>query len=227
MKTVLDYLEKTGKEYPDKAAFADVTSEISFSELIQEGRIVGTALAKYVAGGTVVPFYMDKSTVTITGFIGAVYAGCAYSQINLRHPAARIAAMLELLQSPVVVTDREHVGELAKITDREILVIEDLLGGKEDTEVLAARRNALADTDPLYVNFTSGSTGTPKGVVVCHKNVVDFISEFTEVFSIRENDVLANQAPFDFDVSVKDIYSGIFTGARVEIIPTEYFVQPL
>lgn len=227
MKTVLDYLEKTGKEHPGKAAFADVTSEISFSELIQKTRIVGTALAKHVAGGIVIPFYLDKSTVTITGFIGAVYAGCAYSQINLRHPAARIAAMLELLQSPVVVTDREHVEELAKITDREILVIEDLLDGEADAEVLAVRRNALADTDPLYVNFTSGSTGTPKGVVVCHRNVVDFISEFTEVFCIRENDVLANQAPFDFDVSVKDIYSGIFTGARVEIIPTEYFVQPL
>ena len=32
--------------------------------------------------------------------------------------------------------------------------------------------------------------------------------------------------PFDFDVSVKDIYSGLFTGARVEIVPTAYFTNP-
>ena len=38
--------------------------------------------------------------------------------------------------------------------------------------------------------------------------------------------MLANQAPFDFDVSVKDIYSGLFTGARVEIVPTAYFTNP-
>ena len=84
----------------------------------------------------------------------------------------------------------------------------------------------MIDVDPLYVNFTSGSTGTPKGVVVCHRSVVDFITCFTEIFSITERDVLANQAPFDFDVCVKDIYSGLFTGATVQIIPTAYFTQP-
>ena len=78
----------------------------------------------------------------------------------------------------------------------------------------------------LYVNFTSGSTGTPKGVVVCHRNVCEFIPCFAETFAITEKDVLANQAPFDFDVSVKDIYSGLFTGARVEIVPTAYFTNP-
>jgi hypothetical protein len=63
-------------------------------------------------------------------------------------------------------------------------------------------------------------------VVVCHRSVIDFIKCFTEIFHITERDVLANQAPFDFDVSVKDIYSGILTGATVEIIPTAYFTQP-
>jgi non-ribosomal peptide synthetase component F len=38
--------------------------------------------------------------------------------------------------------------------------------------------------------------------------------------------VLANQAPFDFDVSVKDIYSGLYTGARVALIPRDYFSNP-
>ena len=84
----------------------------------------------------------------------------------------------------------------------------------------------MIDADPLYVNFTSGSTGTPKGVVVCHRNVCEFIPCFVETFAITEKDVLANQAPFDFDVSVKDIYSGLFTGARVEIVPTAYFTNP-
>ncbi|MCR4923872.1 MAG: AMP-binding protein, partial [Lachnospiraceae bacterium] len=34
------------------------------------------------------------------------------------------------------------------------------------------------------------------------------------------------QAPFDFDVSVKDVYSGLYTGARVALIPREYFSNP-
>ena len=38
--------------------------------------------------------------------------------------------------------------------------------------------------------------------------------------------MIGNQAPFDFDVSVKDIYSSIMTGAQLVLIPKEYFSTP-
>jgi non-ribosomal peptide synthetase component F len=56
--------------------------------------------------------------------------------------------------------------------------------------------------------------------------VIDFIPEFCRVFEIDNTDIIANQAPFDFDVSVKDIYSGLYTGAEVRLIPREYFSNP-
>lgn len=92
--------------------------------------------------------------------------------------------------------------------------------------VLDGIRRNMPDTAPLYVNFTSGSTGTPKGVAVCHRSVIEFIAHFVPLFHITEEDVMGNQAPFDFDVSVKDIYSGLYTGAKVQIIPREYFSNP-
>ena len=39
-------------------------------------------------------------------------------------------------------------------------------------------------------------------------------------------DIIGNQAPFDFDVSVKDIYSSIKTGATLLIIPRKLFSMP-
>ena len=87
-------------------------------------------------------------------------------------------------------------------------------------------RATMIDTDPLYCNFTSGSTGTPKGVLVAHRSVIEFIDQFTEIFSITEADVIGNQAPFDFDVSVKDIYSAIKVGATLVVIPKAYFMFP-
>ena len=224
---ILDYLEETAVKHPDKTAFIDPDGCITFSQLVRLSRAVGSALAARVSPRTTVGFYLDKSVSAVCGFMGAVYAGCAYSQLNLRHPAARIHAILDTLASPVVVSDRAHAQALCDMgVSCEILLLEDLLQSEADDALLTRVRRQMLDIDPLYVNFTSGSTGTPKGVIICHRNVTDFIPCFTEIFAITERDVLANQAPFDFDVSVKDIYSGLFTGAAVAIVPTAYFTQP-
>ena len=62
--------------------------------------------------------------------------------------------------------------------------------------------------------------------MVCHRSVIDFINVFTDKFGINKNDIIANQAPFDFDVSVKDIYSCIKTGATLVVIPRKLFMAP-
>lgn len=74
--------------------------------------------------------------------------------------------------------------------------------------------------------FTSGSTGTPKGVVIKHHSVLDLIKQFKREFSFDENSIFGNQAPFDFDVSVKDLYSTIYNGATLVIIPKICFMFP-
>ena len=104
---------------------------------------------------------------------------------------------------------------------------EELMQTEPDFDRLAQIRRGRIDTDPLYVNFTSGSTGTPKGIVVGHRSVLDFIDCFTETFGITESDVIANQAPFDFDVSVKDIYSAMCTGATLVVVPRRLFSAPV
>ena len=87
-------------------------------------------------------------------------------------------------------------------------------------------RREIRNTDPLYGIFTSGSTGTPKCVLVEQQSVMDFIRHFVEIFEFTEEDIIGNQAPFDFDVSVKDIYSAWMTGASLLLIPREYFSTP-
>ena len=67
---------------------------------------------------------------------------------------------------------------------------------------------------------------TPKAIVVSHGAVSRFVRHFTEIFEITSEDVIGNQARFDFDVSVKDIYSSIMTGAQLVLIPKEYFSTP-
>ena len=56
--------------------------------------------------------------------------------------------------------------------------------------------------------------------------MIELIENFTETFNFDETRVFGNQAPFDFDVSVKDIYSCIKNGASMHIIPKLFFSIP-
>lgn len=227
MTNVLSYLENSSKVFPDKVAFADTNSEITFSQLQKRAMSVATNVIKYVKPRQPVVFLMEKSTLTMTGFMGAAYAGCFYVLIDPRHPVQRIQTIINTLDAKLLITDAARRKQAEKMGfEGTLLQLEDLQDTEIDYKALDNIRSSMLDIDPLYAIFTSGSTGVPKGVVVSHRSTIDFIDVFTKTFAIDENDVIGNQAPFDFDVSVKDIYSGLKTGARVEIIPRGYFSFP-
>ncbi len=227
MKSVIELLEQTVKTHGNRSAFADEKSSISFLELKNGAESVGSFLLEKISGCVPVAFYLEKSTIAIRGMFGAVYAGGFYSIIDVRQPVLRAEQVLSVLKPAVILTDKANYEKSTSLNcEAECFCIEDILDFPVKHEELEKSAAMIQDTQPLYVNFTSGSTGIPKGVTVCHRSVLEFIEKFTKIFGIRPDDVIGNQAPFDFDVSVKDIYSALFVGAKVQIIPRDYFSKP-
>lgn len=223
----LEYLEEAAERYADKVAFADDTDSCTFAGLLDRARRIGTALSAWFPVRKPVPVFMDKSVDTIGVFMGALYAGAFYVLVDTKHPAARVHQILEVLDTDIIVTSSKYLKDLEKVGfEGRVLLAEELANVETDGTLLDGIRAQAVDMDPLYGMFTSGSTGVPKCVVVGHRSLLDFIECFTEIFNITEQDVIGNQAPWDFDVSVKDIYSGLKTGATVQIIPKRYFSFP-
>lgn len=250
MKNVLEFLEKSALSVPTAIACGDEKEELSYSALLLASKKLGAFLSQHTAPRRPVALYLEKSVPALIGFFGIVYAGGFYSVLDPSQPMARTVKILETLEPSVVLTDyanreraEEIIAELRGTANTtipvELYVLNDLPGikdrgeaqaegvTKEEEALLSDIRDQAMDVDPLYVNFTSGSTGVPKGVTVGHRSVISFISSFVEIFGIDKEDVLGNQAPFDFDVSVKDIYSALFAGCRLQLIPRSYFSNPM
>lgn len=224
---VLRYLEDSAKKYPQKPAVIDEVQQYTYRELLQISRRIGSALAKQCHQGAPVIVYMEKSANALSAFLGVLYAGGCYSLLDPELPKHRLTQMETVLGSNLVITssDRREVAAI-QFPTAKILTVEQFVAEQEIEMTLKPIWDSTIDTDPVYINFTSGSTGTPKGIVVSHRSVLDFIDCFTEQFTITEQDRIANQAPFDFDVSVKDIYSALKTGATLVIVPRRLFSAP-
>jgi len=224
---VLSYLVHSAQRYPDKPGLVDETTALTYRQVLDLSRRIGTGLSHMVHPRQGVGVYMEKTAQTLCVFFGAVWAGCCYCALNTELPASRLAQIASVLEPGVIVTTKALEASACEIFPQvSIVTVEQLEQTQTDIPRLEGLQRAMVDTDPLYINFTSGSTGVPKGIVVCHRSVLDFIGCFTDLFHITDRDVIANQAPFDFDVSVKDIYSALAVGATLVVVPRRLFSAP-
>lgn len=227
LKSVTDYLDKTAASYADKPAYIDENRTVTFGELRQDALRIASGLTADAAPGIPVVVYMEKSVECIEGFLGVAYTGAFYVPIDVAMPFARVKIILDTLDAQVVLTRRvDAIPEEIK-QGYKVFYVEDLLQNAElQTEVLMERARRRIDTDPAYAIFTSGSTGVPKGVLVSQRSVINFTEWWCETFAFTEEEVFANQTPFYFDASVKDIYATLRCGATMYIVPKKLFSLP-
>ena len=227
MFLVLSHFEETCKRQKDKIAVIYKDEKITYNDLRDNAKKIGTYLSNYVKSNDPVIVFMDKGIDAIESFLGTLYSGGCYSFMNTEHPEKRINQIKDILNNRIVITNDKYEQRAKELfNDKKVFNINELLKTKIDEEKLNEIQKSKLDIDPVYINFTSGSTGIPKGVIVSNDSIIDFMNVFTEKFEIKENDIIANQAPLDFDVSVKDIYSAFFKGATLLLIPKEYFSKP-
>lgn len=225
---ILEYLEKTVVRVPDKVAYADDKTGLTFAEVFDQSRAVGTCLAVRGVYKEPVLVFMKKSPSAVAAFFGTVYGGNFYVPLDEEMPAYRMELIIQNLNAKTVICDGKTVKAMEKLNfSGQILLYEEMIQTPVDEERLRMIRERAIDTDPIYVVFTSGSTGMPKGVVACHRSVLDYVENLSTVLGFNENTVFANQSPFYFDACLKELYPTMMFGATTYIVPKSLFMFPV
>lgn len=225
---ILDYLENIVKVKPDKLAFVDDKEALTFRQVREYCRSIGTFLYQKGVCRQPVVVFMNKHPKEIAAFFGVIAGGDFYVPIDEEMPAGRIELILQNVKPRVLICDEETREKAAAFhTDGEVVLFDDIAQTPVDGEALREIYDKTIDTDPIYIVFTSGSTGVPKGVAACHRSVLDYIEQLSEVLEFDGDTVFGNQTPLYFDACLKELYPTLKFGATTYLIPREHFLFPV
>jgi amino acid adenylation domain-containing protein len=227
-RNVLEYLEQTVVRLPRKTAYANEETGITFEEVYQRSRAIGTFLKEQEFEKEPIVVFMGKHPRTIVTFYGVIYSGNYYVPIDEEMPRHRIELIFESLKPRAVLCDNDTIKLLETFPYHgKVYSYEDMIKTPVNNDDLQLIRDRQIDTDPIYIVFTSGSTGVPKGVVACHRSVIDYIESLSEVLQFNEDTVFGNQTPLYVDACLKELYPTLKFGATAYLVPKNLFMFPL
>ncbi|MCC6362862.1 MAG: AMP-binding protein [Bryobacterales bacterium] len=191
--TPLTFLARSAFVYRDKIAVVDRDQRVTYAELDQRVRKLGSALRKLgVGAGDRVAVLSPNTSMALEPHFAVPLIGAVLVMLNTRLQAAELVWILNHSGAKVLLVDpqlapllensRAELPQLQHfVTDYDALLAS---GGEELTDLPQVDEDGL-----LSINYTSGTTGFPKGVMFSHRGAyLNALGELME-FGLHESSV--------------------------------------
>ncbi|PPB80692.1 non-ribosomal peptide synthetase, partial [Mycetohabitans endofungorum] len=183
---------------------------------------------------------VERSPAMVVGLLAIMKAGGACVPLDPAYPCERLAHILNDAAPTIVLADamgRATLGETA-LACRTVLEPDVPL----DQVAPNPRVAELTPRHLAYVIYTSGSTGTPKGVMIEHVQIARLF-EVTKLngtlnedqalfdrprgYSLTPADRVLQKAPFNFDVSIWELFWTLLNGATLVVADADAHKDPV
>ncbi len=205
---------------PDAVAVELGTDTMNFSQLEGAANRLAHVLRRHGVGrGTLVAVCLQRSFDLVVSLFAVLKTGAAYVPMDPEYPAERLAAMLDDVRPPVILT-HDGLRDALPLPGSTVLCLDALKDVLALEPVTAAAASPdFSDGDLAYVIFTSGSTGRPKGVQIPHRAVVNFLLSMADAPGLGPADrILAPTTPA-FDMAQFELLLPLTVGAVMVLAP--------
>jgi len=212
---------------PDALAVHGPDGALTYRELDQmAGTYAAGLVARGVGPGDRILIWNSKSTQVVALMQGCLRIGAVYVPVSSSNPPSRLARIHDSATPALVVADEDGAARVDSDdwSDRPLTTLTALREDGAEAEIPSPCQAEL--DEPAYILYTSGSTGDPKGVCLSHRNALTFVRWAAAELRLTTTDRLSNHAPFNFDLSVFDLYAAFLAGASVHLVPEEMAYAP-
>ena len=197
------WVERHAHRRPDEPAIADGESVHSTWRQFaaRTAAVAGGLRERFgLVPGDRVAILMRNRPEYLEALFGAWHAGLVAVPVNARLHPEEIAYILDHSQSAVVLTDDDHVDDVAPLVGTVASLQEAVVapGERWDAMVAAAPAPLVARLggDPAWLFYTSGTTGRPKGATLTNRNLLMMsLSYFADLDPITAQDSILHAAP--------------------------------
>ena len=213
-----DAFEEQAQSAPQNIAVVFENEEITYEDLNRRANQLAHHLRSLgVRAETPVGLYVERSIDMIVGLLAILKSGGVYVPLDPAYPSERLSWMTEDAGVSVIITQEQLLFTLPSFAlTAEVVCIDSewelIEQHSSENPVRAGSPENLA-----YVIYTSGSTGRPKGTGISHRAAVSHLTGAQKAFEMRADDRVLQFASLNFDVSLEQIFTTLWSGARLVV----------
>jgi amino acid adenylation domain-containing protein len=217
-KTIHQLFEEHVAASPEAIAVVFDEKKLTYRELNEKSNQLARYLQKQGVGSdSVIAICIERSLEMVIGLMGILKAGASYVPLDLNYPLERLEYMLEITESPFVITMEKWRKSLPPNSKNALFLDTDKASIEEqDVENLPFSGTSESLSCVL---FTSGSTGKPKGVCLPHKGVVRLVQN-TNYVTLNHETIMMGVTTLAFDPSLLEVWGSLTNGGQLVLVPS-------